>query len=64
MGHQQHGEPPLHPQVLQDLPARTEIRLDAELSAEDALRFTLTAGITGIQGKQPHGKEQAEKPGT
>ena len=35
-----------------------------DMSVEDALRFTLTAGITGIQGKQPHGKEEPEKPGT
>ena len=35
-----------------------------DMSVEDALRFTLTAGITGIQSKQPHGKEEPEKPGT
>ena len=29
-----------------------------DMSAEDALRFTLTAGITDIQGKQAHAKEK------
>lgn len=33
-----------------------------DMSVEDALRFTLTAGITGLPGKQP--PAPAEKPGT
>jgi uncharacterized membrane protein len=35
-----------------------------DMSVEDALRFTLTAGITGIQGKQPPARPEPEKPGT
>ena len=34
-----------------------------DMSVEDALRFTLTAGITGIQGKQPPARAEPEKPG-
>lgn len=35
-----------------------------DMSVEDALRFTLTAGITGIQGKQPPARAEPEKSGT
>jgi uncharacterized membrane protein len=32
-----------------------------DMSVEDALRFTLTAGITGITGKQPPARSEPEK---
>lgn len=34
-----------------------------EMSVEEVLRFTFTAGITGIQGKPPPARPEPEKPG-